>query len=386
MTCNACSTRGSDEKQDESSPKPTQKPASLRNSEESPEESSSGGKESPEPRDAKDDEGLDDPQQVEKASCDTCKSEICKCMEKNTPKNPTRQTQQKKDKLDDAARMKKLGASKGQYKEAVKTGFIHDPKVASKKSEDFINNKTANQPAKSTDEAFGTPPRLKNVGAENDNPSEVPGKKVGGDEGSGGEVKKGKGSEKKLDKAAGAPAPKPPPTAKPPTAAGPKIGAAPAAIKPIKPAAPAASPALKGKITAGAPPAMKSELSLSSPDSEWMEELSKASGGFGRSMVPRGNASAAAGRFGSAAGLKPAAPNFATAATSVAKPAPSVHDQAVTTSIANKRVIPGAAGKVPGTVDANMQGFKNVTGAPSAAPMSGLAGLMARYKTRIAGS
>ena len=354
MTCSACS-EGSDEGRDESSSssslKPTQKPASLRNSEESPEESSS------------------EESSMEKASCDTCKSEICKCMEKNTPKNPTRQTQQKKDKLDDAAKMKKLGASKDQYKEAVKTGFIHDPKVASKKSEDFIDNKKANERSKSTDEAKKGGPRIKNIGAENDNPSEVPGKEVGGDEGSGGEVKKGKGSEKKLDKAAmGAIAP--PSTAKPPKAtAAPKAGGtikAPPATGAIKPKK-IGNPAIAAKPTAGALP----KLSLSSTDAEWMEELAKA--GFARNAL-----SAAAGRHGASAGLKPGYQQDPKPTAPVAMPQTSMGDRVVITQAANKRVIPGAAGKVPGTVNANMAGLQNLTNKP--APASGLAGLMARYR------
>jgi hypothetical protein len=354
MTCSACS-EGSDEGRDESSLKPTQKPASLRNSEESPEESSS--------------------EESSSEICKACKSEMCKCMEKNTPKNPTRQTQQKKDKLDDAARMKKLGASKGQYKEAVKTGFIHDPKVASKKSEDFIDNKNANKRSKSTDEAKKGGPRIKNVGAENDNPSEVPGKEVGGDEGSGGEVK-GKGSEKKLDKAGAGPAG--PPTAKPPKATAAPVAAA--------PKVPTASAALAGKPKAGAPPALKaptpgklklSELSLQSSKEEWMEELAKA--GFGRNAL-----SAAAGRHGASAGLKPGYQQSPKAVPPPAMPQTSMGDRAVITQAANKRVIPGAAGKVPGTVDANTAGFQKLINKP--APASGLAGLMARYKTRISGA
>ena len=146
--------------------------------------------------------------------------------------------------------------------------------------------------------------------------------------------------------------------------------------------APTASAALAGKPKAGAPPALKpptpgklklSELSLQSSNLEWMEELAKA--GFGRNAL-----SAGAGYHGASAGLKPGYQQDPKPTAPVAMPQTSMGDRAVITQAANKRVIPGAAGKVPGTVNANMAGLQNLTN------KHGLAGFMARYKTRISGA
>jgi len=105
------------------------------------------------------------------------------------------------------------------------------PKKPAKKNEDMIDLKTANTPPKTTDDAFKGGPRNHNGGA-NETPNVAPATKPvkgGCDEGSGGQVTKGKGLKK--DDTAVAPAPVPgavpaspmvkankPPMAKPPTA------------------------------------------------------------------------------------------------------------------------------------------------------------------------
>jgi hypothetical protein len=164
--------------------------------------------------------------ELAKSNCDTCKAEVCKCMEKGS------------DRLEDAAKMKKLGATKEQYGHAVKTGYIHDPKVAAKqskdkkfwenrkapvtkadwdaefaRSEDFIDPKNANARPTSTDDAKAGGPRIKNVGAENHAVAPATKPITENMDPEAGKVVKGKLTKDEMEKNVA------PPTAKPPTAA-----------------------------------------------------------------------------------------------------------------------------------------------------------------------